>query len=105
MLKKCLKKSALKEKPVGKALALGLNAKGVKANAESEKKPMECFLCHGLHRLRKCPRKSVIEGNGGADKELKKFGFSKGKAESKTLKERQCLSLVSHRRGFHPRKR
>ncbi|MBA0606374.1 hypothetical protein Godav_018848 [Gossypium davidsonii] len=32
MLKKCLKKSAFKEKPVGKALVLGLSARGVKAN-------------------------------------------------------------------------
>ncbi|MBA0651259.1 hypothetical protein Goklo_018608, partial [Gossypium klotzschianum] len=31
MLKKCLKKSALKEKPVGKALVLGLIAMGVEA--------------------------------------------------------------------------
>ncbi|MBA0606373.1 hypothetical protein Godav_018848 [Gossypium davidsonii] len=23
---------------------------------------MECFLCHGLYRLRKCLKKSVIEG-------------------------------------------
>ncbi|MBA0754150.1 hypothetical protein Gogos_020990 [Gossypium gossypioides] len=51
MLKKCLKKSALKEKPVGKAL--------------------------------KCPRKSVIEGNDGADNEPKKLGSSKGKVEAK----------------------
>ncbi|MBA0829749.1 hypothetical protein Goarm_014332, partial [Gossypium armourianum] len=64
MLKKCSKKSALKEKPVGKALVLGLSASGVEAKeAESEKKPMECFLWHGLHKLRKCSRKSVVEGN------------------------------------------
>ncbi|MFQ6630592.1 hypothetical protein Gotur_009813 [Gossypium turneri] len=48
MLKKCPKKSALKEKPVGKALVLGSSARGVEANeAESKKKPVECFLCHG----------------------------------------------------------
>ncbi|MFQ6649672.1 hypothetical protein Gotur_022897 [Gossypium turneri] len=48
MLKKCPKKSALKEKPVGKALVLGSSARGVEAKeAESEKKPVECFLCHG----------------------------------------------------------
>ncbi|MFQ6630595.1 hypothetical protein Gotur_009813 [Gossypium turneri] len=52
MLKKCPKKSALKEKPVGKALVLGSSARGVEANeAESKKKPVECFLCHGPHRL------------------------------------------------------
>ncbi|MBA0879104.1 hypothetical protein Goshw_015940, partial [Gossypium schwendimanii] len=83
MLKKCLRKFTLKEKPVGKALVLGSSARGVEAKeAESEKKPMECFLCHGPHRLRKCPRKFVIEGNDGADKEPKKLGSSKGKLRS-----------------------
>ncbi|MBA0877116.1 hypothetical protein Goshw_022262, partial [Gossypium schwendimanii] len=53
MLMKCLKKSTLKEKPVGKAL---------------------------------CPRKSVIEGNVGADNEPKKLGSSKGKFEAKRVK-------------------
>ncbi|KAK8312961.1 hypothetical protein V6Z11_D01G077600 [Gossypium hirsutum] len=87
MLKKCPKKSTLKEKPVGKALVLGSSARGVEANeAESEKKPVECFLCQGPHRLRKCPMKSVIEGNDGADKEPKKLGSSKGKAEAKRAK-------------------
>ncbi|MBA0608986.1 hypothetical protein Godav_021127, partial [Gossypium davidsonii] len=87
MLKKCLKKSTLKEKPVGKALVLGSRAKGVEAKeAESEKKPVECFLCHGPHRLRKCPRKFVIEGNDGADKEPKKLGSKKGKIEAKRAK-------------------
>ncbi|MFQ6627279.1 hypothetical protein Gotur_004930 [Gossypium turneri] len=87
MLKKCPKKSALKEKPVGKALVLGSSARGVEAKeAESEKKPVECFLCHGPHRLWKCPRKSVIEGNDGADNEPKKFSSSKGKAEVKRAK-------------------
>ncbi|MBA0671725.1 hypothetical protein Goklo_025197, partial [Gossypium klotzschianum] len=88
MLKKCPKKSALKEKPVGKALVLGSNARGVEAKeAESEKKPMKCFLCHGPYRLRKCPRKPVIEGNDGADKKSKKIGSSKGKAEAKRVKK------------------
>ena len=134
MLKKCLKKSALKEKPVGKALVLGSSARGVEAKeAESEKKPVECFLCHGPHRLRKCLRKSVIEGNEEADNEPKKLGrarekpkprgqrgakrsklsascavvrMSCGTVQSKPeSKERQRLSLVSRRRGFHPRKR
>ncbi|KAK8320695.1 hypothetical protein V6Z12_A12G053400 [Gossypium hirsutum] len=87
MLKKCLKKSALKEKPVGKALVLGSSARGVEAKeAESEKKPVECFLCHGPHRLQKCPKKSVIEGNDGADNEPKKLGSSKGKAKAKRAK-------------------
>ncbi|MFQ6626343.1 hypothetical protein Gotur_005960 [Gossypium turneri] len=48
ILKKCLNKCALKEKPVGKALVLGSTARGVEAKeAESEKNPVECFLCHG----------------------------------------------------------
>ncbi|MBA0738280.1 hypothetical protein Gogos_011663 [Gossypium gossypioides] len=86
ILKKCLKKFMLskKEKPVGKALVLGSSVKGVEAKeVESEKKPVECFLCHGPHRLRKCPRKSVIEGNDGTEKEPKKLGSSKGKAKAK----------------------
>ncbi|KAK5775573.1 hypothetical protein PVK06_043474 [Gossypium arboreum] len=87
ILKKCPMKSALRKKPVGKALGLGSSARGVEAKeAESEKKPVECFLCHGPHRLRKCPRKSVIEENDGADKEPKKLGSSKGKAEAKRAK-------------------
>ncbi|MBA0765845.1 hypothetical protein Gotri_014966 [Gossypium trilobum] len=61
MLKKCLKKFALskEKKPMGKALGLGSSARDVEAKeAESEKKPVECFLCHGLHWLRKCLKKS-----------------------------------------------
>ncbi|MBA0667559.1 hypothetical protein Goklo_000629, partial [Gossypium klotzschianum] len=87
MLKKCLKKSALKEKLVGKALVLSSSAKGVEAKkAESEKKPMECFLCHGLHKLQKCPRKFFIEGNDGAYKKPKKLALSKGKAKANRAK-------------------
>ncbi|MFQ6624771.1 hypothetical protein Gotur_004433 [Gossypium turneri] len=89
ILNKCSKKSALskKEKPVGKALGLGSSARGVKAKgAESEKKLMEWFLCHGLYRLRKCPKNSVIEGDDRADKESKKLDSSKGKAKAKRAK-------------------
>ncbi|MBA0754846.1 hypothetical protein Gogos_022217 [Gossypium gossypioides] len=87
ILKKCLKKSAFKEKPVGKDFVLGSSAKGVEANeAESEMKPVECFLCHGPYRLRKFPRKSVIKGNVGANKEPKKLSSRKGKAETKRAK-------------------
>ncbi|MFQ6621891.1 hypothetical protein Gotur_001623 [Gossypium turneri] len=87
MLKKCPKKFVLKEKPVDKALVLGSSARCVEATeAESEKKSVECFLCHGPHRLRKCPKKSVIKGNDGADKEPKKLGSSRGKAEAKREK-------------------
>ncbi|MBA0666489.1 hypothetical protein Goklo_002894 [Gossypium klotzschianum] len=86
ILKKCLKKFALskKEKPVGKTLGLCSRARGAEANeAESEKKPVECFLCHGSHRLQKCSKKSIIEGDDGASKEPKKFGSSKGKSKPK----------------------
>ncbi|KAK8269334.1 hypothetical protein V6Z12_D11G123100 [Gossypium hirsutum] len=100
MLQKCPKKSALKEKPVGKALVLGSSARGVEAKeAESEKKPVECFLCHGPHRLRKCSRKSVIEGNDGADKEPKKLGSSKGKVEAnraKRSKKKRVKCFLCH---------
>ncbi|MBA0876219.1 hypothetical protein Goshw_020162 [Gossypium schwendimanii] len=110
MLKKCPRKSALKEKLVDKALVLGLSTRGVKAKeAESEKKPVQCFLCHGPHRLRKCPSKSVIEGNDGADNEPKNLVQTRENCETvqskPESKERQRLSLVSHRRDFHPRKR
>ncbi|KAH1129732.1 hypothetical protein J1N35_001110 [Gossypium stocksii] len=40
-----------KEKPVGKALGLGSSVRGVEAKkVENEKKLVECFLRHGLHR-------------------------------------------------------
>ncbi|MFQ6653939.1 hypothetical protein Gotur_025105 [Gossypium turneri] len=108
MLKKCPKKFALKEKPVGKAWVLGSSARGVDAKeAESEKKPVECFLCHGPHRLRKCPRKSVIEGNDGADKEPKKLGSSQGKAEAKrakmSKKKKAMPELGDSSEGFSPK--
>ncbi|MBA0671703.1 hypothetical protein Goklo_029267, partial [Gossypium klotzschianum] len=87
MLKKCLKKFALKEKLVGKALILGSSARGVKTKeAKSKKKPVEYFFCHGPHRLQKCPRKSVISGNDGSYKEPKKLGSSKRKVEGKRAK-------------------
>ncbi|MBA0842371.1 hypothetical protein Goarm_002198, partial [Gossypium armourianum] len=90
MLEKCLKKSTLKEKPIGKAFVLGSSARDVEAKeAKSEKKPIECLLCHGLHRLRKCLKKSVIEGDDRADKEPKKLGSSKGKVEAKRTKKRK----------------
>ncbi|MBA0761242.1 hypothetical protein Gotri_023916, partial [Gossypium trilobum] len=89
MLKKCLKKFEIskEERPIGKALGLGSSAKGIEAKeVENEKKPVECFLCYGLHRLRKCPKKSIIEGDDGTDKEPKKLGSSKGKVEAKRAK-------------------
>ncbi|MBA0759701.1 hypothetical protein Gotri_022543 [Gossypium trilobum] len=92
ILKKCPKKSALskKEKLVGKALGLSSSTRGVEAKeAESEKKLVEYFLCHGSQRLWKCPKKSVVEGDDGVDKELKKLGSSKGKVEAKRAKSKK----------------
>ncbi|MFQ6634490.1 hypothetical protein Gotur_012031 [Gossypium turneri] len=108
MLKKCPKKSALKEKPLGKALVLGSSARSVEAKeAESEKKLVECFLCHSPHRLWKCLRKSVIEGNDGADKEPKKLGSSKGKAEAKrakrSKKKKATFELGESSEGLPPK--
>ncbi|MBA0671717.1 hypothetical protein Goklo_025140, partial [Gossypium klotzschianum] len=70
------------------ALGLGSITRGVEAKeVKSEKKPVECFLCHGPYRLRKCLKKSVIEGDNGTDKEIKKLGSSKGKVEAKRAKK------------------
>ncbi|MBA0727526.1 hypothetical protein Golax_000506 [Gossypium laxum] len=79
MLKKCLKKFALKEKLVSKALVLS---------------------------SRKCPRKSVIEGNDGADKEPKKLGLSKRKAKAKRakrIKEKATFELGESSEGLSPK--
>ncbi|MBA0623742.1 hypothetical protein Godav_009184 [Gossypium davidsonii] len=107
MLKKCLKKSALKEKSVGKAFVLGLSARGVEAKeAEIEKKPVKCFLCHGPHRLRKCPKKSVIEGDDETDNEPKKLSSSKGKVEAKrqaVVKEKTTSELGESSEGLPPK--
>ncbi|MFQ6634491.1 hypothetical protein Gotur_012031 [Gossypium turneri] len=106
MLKKCPKKSALKEKPLGKALVLGSSARSVEAKeAESEKKLVECFLCHSPHRLWKCLRKSVIEGNDGADKEPKKLGSSKGKNCPKQagVKRKATFELGESSEGLPPK--
>ncbi|MBA0613003.1 hypothetical protein Godav_013529 [Gossypium davidsonii] len=108
ILRKCLKKSTLKEKPVGKALVLGSSARSVEAKeAKNEKKSVECFLCHSPHRLRKCPRKSVIKGNDGADNELKKLGLSKGKVEAKRVKrskkKRATSELGESSEGLPPK--
>ncbi|MBA0648206.1 hypothetical protein Goklo_015973 [Gossypium klotzschianum] len=78
ILRKCLKKSTLKEKPVGKALVLGSSARSVEAKEaknnelkklglskgkveakrvkRSKKKRVKCFLCRGSHELRNCPK-------------------------------------------------
>ncbi|MBA0664440.1 hypothetical protein Goklo_004437, partial [Gossypium klotzschianum] len=65
------------------ALVLSSSVRGVEANeVESEKKPVECFLCHGPHRLRKCSKKSVIKGDDGTDNEPKKLDSSTRKVEA-----------------------
>ncbi|MBA0880543.1 hypothetical protein Goshw_011999, partial [Gossypium schwendimanii] len=81
MLKKCLRKYVLKEKPVGKALCLkksiiegndGADRKprklgSSKGKAEpkrakrSKKKRVKCFLCRGLHKLRNCPKQAEVK--------------------------------------------
>ncbi|MBA0673579.1 hypothetical protein Goklo_000025 [Gossypium klotzschianum] len=69
------------------ALGLGSSVRGVKTKEEeSEKKLIQCFLCRGLNRLQKCSKKSVIERDDGVDKEPKKLGSSKGKANAKRAK-------------------
>ncbi|KAH1114047.1 hypothetical protein J1N35_007425 [Gossypium stocksii] len=98
---KCPKKFVLsKEKPVSKALGLGSSARGVEAKeAKYEKKPREHFLCHGLHKLQKCPTKSIIEGDNGVDKKPKKLGSSKGKVEAKRAKrskKKQVKCFLCH---------
>ncbi|MFQ6631319.1 hypothetical protein Gotur_008555 [Gossypium turneri] len=45
--------------------------------------------------LRMCERKSVIEGNNGANKEPKKLGLSKGKAEVKRAKRSKKKKTTS----------
>ncbi|KAK5811394.1 hypothetical protein PVK06_026724 [Gossypium arboreum] len=99
MMKSALSKN---DKSEGKAVRLGLIVRAVVANeAKSEKKPMEYFLYHGLHRLRKFFRKYTIEGGDALDKEPKKLGSSKGKVEAnkaKMIKKKQvkyflCRSL------------
>ncbi|MBA0715350.1 hypothetical protein Golax_014253, partial [Gossypium laxum] len=71
----------------GKAVRLGLSAMSAEAKeAENEKKLVKCFLCHGQHRLRKCPKKSAIGLDDGLDKVPKKLGSSARGVESKRSK-------------------
>ncbi|MBA0686313.1 hypothetical protein Goari_013922 [Gossypium aridum] len=89
MLKKCPKKFVLSENDMseGKVVRLGLSAMSAKANeAENEKKLVKCFLCHGQHRLRKCPKKSAIGLDDGLDKVPKKLSLSTRGVESKRSK-------------------
>ncbi|KAK5785999.1 hypothetical protein PVK06_040623 [Gossypium arboreum] len=69
-------------------MRLGLSARGAEAKeAKNEKKPVECFLCHGPHRLWKYPRKSTIKGNDASDKEPKKLSSSNEKFEANKVKK------------------
>ncbi|MBA0858738.1 hypothetical protein Goshw_030432, partial [Gossypium schwendimanii] len=73
-----------------------------KKKPKRKRDKLKCFFYNGPHMLKKCPkkftfkekligkamctRKSVIEGNDGADKEPKKLGLSKGKTEANWAK-------------------
>ncbi|MBA0660659.1 hypothetical protein Goklo_012642, partial [Gossypium klotzschianum] len=106
MLKKCLKKFALKEKPVGKALVLGSSTRGVKANEAKNKEPkklglskgkvevkrvkmskkkrVKFFLFRGPHELRNCPKQAGVKGKATSE-----LGES---SEGLPLKEKVSLS-------------
>ncbi|KAK5792980.1 hypothetical protein PVK06_034113 [Gossypium arboreum] len=66
----------INDKPEGK----------VKKAKESEKKLVECFLCHGSHRLQNYPKKSVIRGDDGSDKAPKRLGLGARGVEAKWAK-------------------
>ncbi|MBA0755904.1 hypothetical protein Gogos_019935 [Gossypium gossypioides] len=61
-----------------------------KKKPKKKRDKLKCFLCDGPHLLKKCPKKSALKekpvGSDGADKEPKKLGSSKGKAEAKRAK-------------------
>ncbi|MBA0879564.1 hypothetical protein Goshw_026374 [Gossypium schwendimanii] len=73
-----------------------------KKKPKRKRDKLKCFLCDGLHMLKKCLKKSVlkenpvgkafclrksfIEGNDRADKKPNKLGSSKGKAEAMRAK-------------------
>lgn len=87
MLKKCLKKSVLKKNWVSKSLVLGSSTRAVEAKeAESENKPIKCFLCYGPHRLWNCPKKSIVEGDDGSEKMSMKLGSIVGRVKANRVK-------------------
>ncbi|MBA0754969.1 hypothetical protein Gogos_019818 [Gossypium gossypioides] len=61
-----------------------------KKKPKRKRDKLKYFLCDGLHMLKTCPKKSALKeklvGNDGADKEPKKLGSSKGKAEANRAK-------------------
>ncbi|MBA0671602.1 hypothetical protein Goklo_024172, partial [Gossypium klotzschianum] len=89
MLKKCLKKFALKEKLIGKALVTGLSARGVEVREAESKEPkklglskgkieakrakkrkkkrVKCFLCRGPYELQNCPKQAVVKGKATSE--------------------------------------
>ncbi|MBA0705555.1 hypothetical protein Golax_017740, partial [Gossypium laxum] len=76
---KCPKKFVFseKDKSEGKGMRLRSSTKGAEAKeGERENKLVECFLCHGPHRLQKCLK--TIENDDASDEEPKKLGLSKG---------------------------
>lgn len=90
ILKKYPKKFVLfeKDKSEGKAKILGSTVKGVEAKETkvSEKKLMECFLCHVPHRLQKCSKKYIVKGDDGLYKAFFKLGSIMGRFEAKGVK-------------------
>ncbi|MBA0671724.1 hypothetical protein Goklo_025197, partial [Gossypium klotzschianum] len=121
MLKKCPKKSALKEKPVGKALVLGSNARGVEAKEaeskkskkigsskgkaeakrvkKSKKKQVKCFLCRGLHELRNCPKQAGVKRKTTSELDESSEGLppKKDVSLSSDLEERVTMKTVKLR--------
>ncbi|MBA0743096.1 hypothetical protein Gogos_005815 [Gossypium gossypioides] len=94
MLKKCLKKFAVKEKPVGdngadkepNKLSSSKGEVEAKREKRSKKKQGKCFLCGGLHELQNCPKQAVVKGK--ATSELGK--------SSKGLPPKEKMSLSSN---------
>ncbi|MFQ6643685.1 hypothetical protein Gotur_017712 [Gossypium turneri] len=100
-----------------------------KKKPKRKRDKLKCFLCDAPHMLKKCPRKSALKekpvvkalvaevseevchrGERWSKQGAQEAGFKQGKTcgtvQSKPeLKERQRLSLMSHRRDFHLRKR
>ncbi|KHG07100.1 hypothetical protein F383_33526 [Gossypium arboreum] len=59
-------------------------------NNGGNRKPRKCPKKSALKK-KPCPRKPVIDGNDGADKEPKKLGSSKGKTEAKRAKRSKSI--------------
>ncbi|MBA0667560.1 hypothetical protein Goklo_000629 [Gossypium klotzschianum] len=79
MLKKCLKKSALKEKLVGKALVLSSSAKGVEAKKAENKKPKKLALSKGKAKANRAKR---------SKKKRVKFFLYRGRMSCETVQSK-----------------